>query len=111
MQVETDREKYAIQRIVGFYAAQPTNYADYFEAAWRYKYRIALKKPHATLATTAADAKVEPGIPAHGVADPARPECGRPGAQAAENVAGPAPSRCGSDRGAAGKMHGKCAIS
>jgi Protein of unknown function (DUF1592)/Protein of unknown function (DUF1588)/Protein of unknown function (DUF1587)/Protein of unknown function (DUF1595)/Protein of unknown function (DUF1585) len=58
MQVETDREKYAIQRIVGFYAAQPTNYADYFEAAWRYKYRVALKKPHATLATTAADAKV-----------------------------------------------------
>jgi hypothetical protein len=58
MQVETDREKYAIQRIVGFYASQPTNYADYFEAAWRYKYRVALKKPHATLATTAADAKV-----------------------------------------------------
>ena len=60
MLVETDREKYAIQRIVGFYAAQPTNYADYFEAAWRYKYRIALKKPHATLATTAADAKLSP---------------------------------------------------
>jgi hypothetical protein len=60
MQVETDREKYAIQRIVGFYAAQPTNYADYFEAAWRYKYRVALKKPHATLATTAVDAKVSP---------------------------------------------------
>jgi Protein of unknown function (DUF1592)/Protein of unknown function (DUF1588)/Protein of unknown function (DUF1587)/Protein of unknown function (DUF1595)/Protein of unknown function (DUF1585) len=60
MLVETDREKYAIQRIVGFYAAQPTNYADYFEAAWRYKYRAALKKPHATLATTAVDAKVSP---------------------------------------------------
>ncbi len=60
MLVETDREKYAIQRIVGFYKAQPTDYADYFEAAWRYKYRIALKKPHATLATTAADAKVSP---------------------------------------------------
>ena len=60
MLVETDREKYAIQRIVGFYAAQPTDYADYFEAAWRYKYRIALKKPHATLATTAVDAKVSP---------------------------------------------------
>jgi Protein of unknown function (DUF1592)/Protein of unknown function (DUF1588)/Protein of unknown function (DUF1587)/Protein of unknown function (DUF1585)/Protein of unknown function (DUF1595) len=60
MQVETDREKYAIQRIVGFYKAQPTDYADYFEAAWRYKYRIALKQPHATLATTAADAKVSP---------------------------------------------------
>ena len=60
MLVETDREKYAIQRIVSFYAAQPTNYADYFEAAWRYKYRIALKKPHATLATTAADLKLSP---------------------------------------------------
>jgi hypothetical protein len=55
MLVETDREKYAIQRIVNFYAAQPTDYADYFEAAWRYKYRVALKKPHATLATTAVD--------------------------------------------------------
>src|SRR6202451_1967698 len=60
MQVETDREKYAIQRIVGFYHAQPTDYADYFEAAWRYKYRVALKKPHATLATTAVEAKVSP---------------------------------------------------
>jgi Protein of unknown function (DUF1592)/Protein of unknown function (DUF1588)/Protein of unknown function (DUF1587)/Protein of unknown function (DUF1585)/Protein of unknown function (DUF1595) len=58
MLVETDREKYAIQRIVSFYKAQPTDYADYFEAAWRYKYRVALKKPHATLATTAVDAKV-----------------------------------------------------
>jgi hypothetical protein len=60
MQVDTDREKYAIQRIVGFYYAQPTDYADYFEAAWRYKYRVALKKPHATLATTAAESKVSP---------------------------------------------------
>jgi hypothetical protein len=58
--VETDREKYAIQRILSFYAAQPTNYADYFEAAWRYKYRAALKKPHATLATSALDLKLSP---------------------------------------------------
>jgi hypothetical protein len=60
MLVETDREKYAIQRIVGFYLAQPTDYADYFEAAWRYTYRIALKQPHATLATTAVDEKLSP---------------------------------------------------
>src|ERR1700722_9476090 len=60
MLVETDREKYAIQRIVNFYYAQPTNYADYFEAAWRYKYRVALKKPHATLATTATEARLSP---------------------------------------------------
>ncbi len=72
MQVETDREKYAIQRIVAFYVRQPTDYADYFEAAWRYKYRVALEKPAATLATTAADAKVSAEIPAHGLADPGR---------------------------------------
>jgi Protein of unknown function (DUF1592)/Protein of unknown function (DUF1588)/Protein of unknown function (DUF1587)/Protein of unknown function (DUF1595)/Protein of unknown function (DUF1585) len=60
MLVETDRDKYSIQRIVSFYAAQPTDYADYFEAAWRYQYRAALKKPHATLATTAADSNVSP---------------------------------------------------
>jgi hypothetical protein len=58
MEAETDREKYAIQRIVNFYFAQPTDYADYFQAAWRYKYRVALGKPHATLASTAADQKV-----------------------------------------------------
>jgi hypothetical protein len=60
MLVETDREKYAIQRIVSFYAAQPTGYAEYFQAAWRYKYRVALKKPHATLASTAVDEKLSP---------------------------------------------------
>ena len=60
MLVETDREKYAIQRIVSFYTAQPTDYADYFQAAWRYKYRIALKRPNATLATTALELKVSP---------------------------------------------------
>ncbi len=41
-----------------FYLRQPTDYADYFQAAWRFKYRAALGKPTATLATTAADAKV-----------------------------------------------------
>src|SRR5579863_6735239 len=60
MLVETDREKYAIQRIVSFYQAQPTDYADYFRAAWRYQYRRALKKPNATLTTTALDAKLSP---------------------------------------------------
>jgi hypothetical protein len=58
MQVESDHDKYAIQRIIAFYNAQPTDYADYFQAAWRYRYRAALGKPGATLASTAADAKV-----------------------------------------------------
>ena len=58
MLVETDREKYAIKRIVDFYDRQPTDYADYFQAAWRYKHRAALGKPRATLAGIAAEAKV-----------------------------------------------------
>jgi hypothetical protein len=60
MLVETDRDKYAIERILSFYARQPTNYADYFEAAWRFRYRSALGKPRASLASTAADSKVSP---------------------------------------------------
>jgi Protein of unknown function (DUF1592)/Protein of unknown function (DUF1588)/Protein of unknown function (DUF1587)/Protein of unknown function (DUF1585)/Protein of unknown function (DUF1595) len=58
MLVETDREKYAIQRILSFYDRQPTDYADYFQAAWRFKHRSALGKPAATLAGVAAEAKV-----------------------------------------------------
>jgi hypothetical protein len=58
MLVETDREKYAIKRIVDFYERQPTDYADYFQAAWRFKYRSAIRKPKDTLAVIAADAKL-----------------------------------------------------
>jgi len=58
MLVETDRDKYSIQRIVDFYLRQPTDFADYFEAAWRYRYRAELGKPEATLASIAADSKV-----------------------------------------------------
>ena len=60
MLVETDREKFAIKRIVDFYERQPTDYADYFEAAWRYKYRSAIGKPRATLAGIASEAKLSP---------------------------------------------------
>ena len=60
MLVETDREKYAIQRIVNFYLQQPTDYATYFEAAWRYKHRAILGKPAVTLASTAAELSVSP---------------------------------------------------
>ena len=58
MLVETDRDRYAIKRIVDFYERQPTDYADYFQAAWRFKYRAALGDPHATLASVAAKVKV-----------------------------------------------------
>lgn len=58
MLVETDREKYAIQRIVDFYDRQPTDYADYFRSAWRFKHRAFFGKPRATLAGIAAENKV-----------------------------------------------------
>ena len=58
MQVESDHDKYAIQRIIAFYQAQPTQFSDYFQAAWRYRYRAQLGKPAATLASTAADMKL-----------------------------------------------------
>jgi hypothetical protein len=60
MLAETDRERYAIQRIVDFYGRQPTDFGDYFMAAWRFKYRAALGKPAATLTSTAVDAKLSP---------------------------------------------------
>jgi len=60
MLAESDREKYAIQRIINFYARQPTNYADYFQAAWRFRYRAALGTPRATLASVAADGRLSP---------------------------------------------------
>ena len=60
MLAETDREKYTIQRIVDFYDRQPTDFADYFQAAWRYKHRAALERPDATLESLARDAKLSP---------------------------------------------------
>ena len=57
---ETDRDKFCILRIVDFYRQQPTDYADYFEAAWRYRYRAALGAPAATLTTFAAGLRVSP---------------------------------------------------
>jgi len=58
MRVETDREKYSLQRIIAFYAAQPTDISQYFDAAWRYRYRAELGKLAATIASTAADMKL-----------------------------------------------------
>jgi hypothetical protein len=60
MLVETDRDKYCVQQIIGFYQAQATDYADYFQAAWRFKHRAALGQGQATLADIAAQSKVSP---------------------------------------------------
>ena len=57
---ETDRDKYCILRIVDFYKKQPTDFADYFQAAWKYRHRAALNMPTATLQTIASASKVSP---------------------------------------------------
>ncbi|MFM8893274.1 MAG: DUF1592 domain-containing protein [Planctomycetia bacterium] len=56
MLVDTDRDRYAIARIVAFYDSQPTDYADYFAAAWTFDHRAALGIPDATLDATASRA-------------------------------------------------------
>ena len=61
MLVETDREKFAIQRIVDFYQRQPTDFADYFRAAWLFRHRSVFGKARASLADIAAETKVSPG--------------------------------------------------
>jgi mono/diheme cytochrome c family protein len=58
--VETDRDKYVVQRIVDFYKRQPTDYADYFRAAWRYKHRARLGRGRLTLDAVAAESRVSP---------------------------------------------------
>jgi hypothetical protein len=58
MLAETDRDKYCVGQIIEFYHRQNTNYADYFEAAWRFKHRAALGERKASLADIAAEKKV-----------------------------------------------------
>jgi hypothetical protein len=55
---DTDRDEYAIERIVRFYQRQPTDLAAYFLAAWRFRHRAALGKPDAPLAAFAAEEKL-----------------------------------------------------
>lgn len=56
---DTDRDKYAVKRIVEFYQRQPTDYAAYFFAAWRHKCRPAATSDSvATLAEVAAQEHV-----------------------------------------------------
>ncbi|MDX1931210.1 MAG: DUF1592 domain-containing protein [Capsulimonadales bacterium] len=57
---ETDRDKFCILRIVDFYRRQPTDYADYFETAWRYRHRASLGRPAMTLAQAATERKISP---------------------------------------------------
>lgn len=55
---ETDRDKFSVNRIVAFYRRQPTDFADYFLAAWKYKTRVRRGQPEATLDGLAAEAHI-----------------------------------------------------
>ncbi|MDB6031487.1 MAG: Protein of unknown function (DUF1587)/Protein of unknown function (DUF1592)/Protein of unknown [Verrucomicrobiales bacterium] len=57
---ETDRDKWAVFRIVDFYRSQPTDYAEYFLAAWRYQYRTFFTNTNESLAQEAVRAKLSP---------------------------------------------------
>jgi hypothetical protein len=57
---DTDRDKYCVKRIVDFYKRQPTDYADYFHAAWHYRRREQLGQPDATLADVAVAKNISP---------------------------------------------------
>jgi cytochrome c553 len=58
MLVETDRDKYSVLRIVDFYLQQPTDFSQYFLAAWRFQHRAALGQPTASLADVAKETRV-----------------------------------------------------
>src|SRR5262249_55510990 len=58
MLAATDREKFAIRRMVDFYQRQPTDFADYFRAAWLFRHRAVFGKARASLADIAAETKV-----------------------------------------------------
>ena len=34
---DTDRDKYCVNQIISFYSRQKTDYADYFQTAWRFR--------------------------------------------------------------------------
>jgi len=60
MLVETDRDKFCVMQIIDFYRQQDTDYADYFQAAWRFKHRAELGWQKFTLGDFAASSKVSP---------------------------------------------------
>ncbi len=55
---DTDRDKYAVLRIVDFYRRQPTDLADYFFAAWHHEHRAEFGNATATVTTSAAKCRV-----------------------------------------------------
>src|SRR4051812_14203292 len=57
---DTDRDKWAVFRIVDFYRRQPTDYADYFMAAWLFQNATATGSKAATLPDVAHEFHLSP---------------------------------------------------
>ena len=55
---DTDRDKYCVKRVVRFYQSQPTDYGDYFLAAWQFETQTAGADSKASLADFAASNQV-----------------------------------------------------
>jgi mono/diheme cytochrome c family protein len=55
---DTDRDKYCVQRIVGFYKRQKTDIADYLFAAWRFEHRAEGAKTQMAIEDVAKDAGI-----------------------------------------------------
>lgn len=55
-----DRDKFCAHRIVNFYKRQPTDYAEYFFAAWQFRHRSKLRMAQATLEEVARRNHVSP---------------------------------------------------
>jgi len=54
----SDRDKFAVRRIVDFYLSQKTDYAEFLLAAWQFKHRDALDNEGMTLAAAADSRQV-----------------------------------------------------
>src|SRR6056297_66296 len=57
---DTDRDKFCVNRIIDFYQRQPTDYADYFWALWRFQNREALGLSLASLQDLARQQRLSP---------------------------------------------------
>src|SRR5262249_21539980 len=57
---ETDRDKYCVSRIIDFYKRHQVDCADYFQGAWKYRWRAKLNRGDARLSDFAREAKLSP---------------------------------------------------
>lgn len=55
---DTDRDKYSVRQVIDFYKRQKTDLADFFFAAWKYRYRTQIGRPNDSLIDFAKQDKI-----------------------------------------------------